>query len=64
MVVWVSQHVYLLIGVAVVLFEIVGITMAIDAIMKNRTSQGAIAWAYRHISPLRRAKHYHATRLR
>jgi len=45
MIVWLSQHTYLVLGVAVVLFEMVGITMAVDAIMKNRTSQGAIAWA-------------------
>jgi len=45
MIVWMSQNLYLVIGAVVVLFEIVGITMAANAIMRTRTSQGAIAWA-------------------
>ena len=38
MIVWVSQHVYLLLGVGLVLFEVAGIALAVDAIMKNRTA--------------------------
>ena len=36
---------YVALGVAFVLFEAVGIVMAANAVMKTRTSQGAIAWA-------------------
>ena len=35
----------IVIGAIITVFEILGIVSALDAIMKTRTSQGAIAWA-------------------
>ena len=35
----------IIVGVILTVFEVLGIISALDAIMKTRTSQGAIAWA-------------------
>jgi len=45
MIAWWSEHYYLVLGVAGSLFYLFSFAMAADAIMKNRTSQGAVAWA-------------------
>lgn len=41
---WIDQHGLLLLGIAVITVELIGIASALEAIMKSRTPQGAVAW--------------------
>ncbi len=42
---WVPDHYEIVIVVIIGLIELIGVLSSIDAIMKDRTAQGAIAWA-------------------